>query len=187
MVYSSLVQLVMIEDAAAIAAVVDARSRANVALANKENDKLCRILTTIIIATLIKSSSAGLSLVGYGACLSYNGKGYDFVSSLSGQANDYTTAYNWCLTATSYKSSLVGLSIGNGYWFCHYDNGSIDNIQKTDFIPVASYIDISHPGTGAVDIATGSPAYQCYKNEVCQIDSNCMNSILTFFHGVPNS
>jgi hypothetical protein len=38
MVYSSLVQLVMIDDAAAIAAVVDAKPRAIVASANKEND-----------------------------------------------------------------------------------------------------------------------------------------------------
>jgi hypothetical protein len=40
MVYSSLVQLVMIEDedAAAIAAVVDAKPQANGASANKEND-----------------------------------------------------------------------------------------------------------------------------------------------------
>jgi hypothetical protein len=38
MVYSSLVQLVMIDDAAAIAAVVDAKPRANVVSANKEND-----------------------------------------------------------------------------------------------------------------------------------------------------
>jgi hypothetical protein len=72
--------------------------------------KLYHILATIVIAALVKSSSAGYSLVGKGICTDSSGNWYDR-AVLSGQANDIDAAYNWCKTATAYASKLVGVEI----------------------------------------------------------------------------
>jgi hypothetical protein len=144
-------------------------------------------LLSVLIATLVKSISASYTLVGTGGCLDSAGAFYDLVQMV-GQVQDISAAYNWywCLTATAYSSSLVGVEVGtsNGYWRCAFDNGSINNIKVTDFTPTANggilLVDI---GNGAVASSFGNNDYQCWRNDVCPIYSNCMISFLSFSHG----
>jgi uncharacterized membrane protein len=130
--------------------------------------KLFRVLATINIAAFVKSSSAGYSYVGPGACTDSNGRTYDF-TYLPGQF-DVDAAYNWCLTAAAYTLKLVGVEVdtNNGYWNCAYDGGSIYNIKVTDFNPAAQSITTSagSAGSGAVVSSVGIDGITCYKNLV---------------------
>jgi hypothetical protein len=124
--------------------------------------------------------------VGPGRCQDSSGKDYDYVY-LNNQENNIDAAYNWCISATNYKSKLVGVTIDNyGYWYCWYDNGAIDNTQTTDFKPTAaSGLSKGYSGTGEVMTTNGASDYTCYKNLVRRIDSNCVISSLIFSHGIP--
>jgi hypothetical protein len=134
---------------------------------------LRHILTIINIASLLKSSHAGFIEVGQGTCEALNGHPYDYAGSYEGQTNNITAASDWCLSAVNYTSGLVGINLSPSweYWTCLYDNGSIDNIQKTDFKPDAEFTSKDDEcsdcnGRGAVVGADGNTAYTCYKNEV---------------------
>jgi hypothetical protein len=147
--------------------------------------ELCRILTTIIVASLIKSGSADFSLVEpQGGCQDSSGNFYDIVQSEPWTIDNLSDAIDWCLTATAYASSLVAVEYGNGYWYCSYDNGSIDDIQLVDFSPAGTWKSLSFSGTGAVGGTGNNPPYTCYKNEVRSIDSSCIVSFI-FSHNVP--
>jgi hypothetical protein len=73
----------------------------------------------------------------------------------NGQVNGINTAIDWCLTATEYASSLVGVEIGGGLLGCIYENGSINDIKLTDFSPTATNKITNFSGTGAVAEADG--------------------------------
>jgi hypothetical protein len=175
--------------------------------------KLCHnvvaiIISAIIISALIKSgkadvsllispsptqapattspTKAGFSLVGTGSCRDSKNDWYDF-AKLDNQTNDINAAINWCKTATAYVSSLVGVEIGNGSWFCRYNNGIVDNIQNTDFSPTASDKGNGLVGIGAVNSADGSSGYTCYKHEVRRIDSSCIIYFLSSLTALLNS
>jgi hypothetical protein len=142
------------------------------------------LAATIDIAALVKSVGAAYQNVGMGQCLDSNVNYYDHALSYEGQTNNIDAAYNWCLSATNYKSKLVGVTIAGGIWLCLYDNGAIDNFQTTDFKPTALGFYTSNSGTGAVILATGDNRYTCYRNLVRRIDSNCVISSLIFSHGI---
>jgi hypothetical protein len=74
------------------------------------------LAATIDIAALVKSVGAAYQYVGPGQCLDSSGEHYDY-AYLSGQINNIDAAYNWCLSATNYKSKLVGVTIAGGIWF----------------------------------------------------------------------
>jgi hypothetical protein len=143
------------------------------------------LAATIDIAALVKSVGAAYQVVGPGVCLDSSGKGYDFAKSYGSQINTITAAGDWCTSATNYKSKLVGVTIGNGDWYCWYDKGAIDNTKTTDFKPTASIISRGYSGTGEVMTTYGASDYTCYKNLVRRIDSNCVISSLIFSHGIP--
>jgi hypothetical protein len=132
--------------------------------------------------------SVGFSLVGQGWCRDSNGNYYDYIDLVYGQINDANAAIDWCLTATAYASSLVGVEIEifGATFTCLYDNGSINDIQTTDFSPPAYEYYRGFRGTGAVAGTYYYSVLLCYKNEVRRINSNCMISFLIFSHGVPN-
>jgi hypothetical protein len=56
----------------------------------------------------------------------------------------------------------------------------------TDFKPDANDIRLDFNGTGAAGITDGSTDSSCYKNLVCQIDSNRAILSLIFSHGIPH-
>jgi hypothetical protein len=87
-------------------------------------------------------TKARYSLVGQGQCLDSAGALYDIVVSPILQAPEINAAYNWCLTATAYSSSFVGVEIdtATGNWLCDYDNGSIATIKVTDFTPTLHFV-----------------------------------------------
>jgi hypothetical protein len=143
-------------------------------------------LSCILFATLVKSISASFSVVGAGECVDSAGNLYNSVESSAGQANNIYTAYDWCLTATAYSSSLVGVEIihASGIWVCDYDNnGSIDQIKLTDFTPAASNVNNGGIGSGAVKNTDGDGNYNCWSNDVRPNDSKSMISFLKSSHG----
>jgi hypothetical protein len=138
------------------------------------------LAATIDIAALVKSVGAAYQYVGPGQCLDSSGEHYDY-AYLSGQINNIDAAYNWCLSATNYKSKLVGFDISNVNLVCRYDNGAINNIQNTDFRPTAaSGLSTAYSGTGAVMKLSVYTIASCYKNLVRRIDYNCVISSLIF-------
>jgi hypothetical protein len=135
--------------------------------------KLFRVLATINIAALVKSSSAGYSLVGTEQCLDSFGNPYDHVDR-NLQPHNITAAYEWCLTATAVKSKLVGVEIdnSNGDWYCDYDNGSINSIHEQDFNPHGSFTFKDNSGTGAIASIDSDPTFTCWRNDVRPNNSN---------------
>jgi hypothetical protein len=108
--------------------------------------------------------------VGSGQCLDVNKDYYDvtWVSGLSPPnqttETEINAAIDWCLVATEYISSLVGVSIrtNSRNWACFYENGTIDNLQDE----YLRNMDPDNIGTGAVANSDGDSDYLCYKNAV---------------------
>jgi hypothetical protein len=132
--------------------------------------KLYRIPTTVVIADLVKSVGAAFIYMGEGICADSNGKVYDQVY-LGQKPKDINAAINWCKTATAYIPGLVGVSVGNGWWHCHYDNGSLSSIDpKSEFTPTATVFSVTAIGTGAVATIVAKDLHACFKNEVRTAD-----------------
>jgi hypothetical protein len=135
--------------------------------------KLLPFLATIDIAALVKSESTRYWRVGTGDCLDSSRNSYDYAYR-KGDRNVQIAAYNWCLSAVNYISGLVGgglfdfMNQGTSvYWFCYYDNGTIDNMKNIDFNPEADQIDISKSGIGAIRDADYINSYKdCFSNLV---------------------
>jgi hypothetical protein len=136
--------------------------------------------------TKAPSTTSGFSLVGTGLCLDSKNDWYDY-AYLVNQADDINAAIDWCKTATAYASSLVGVDIGDGIWFCWYNDDSIDNIQNTDFSPTAFSKGTKFVGSGPVISADGSDGFTCYKNEVRRIDCSCTIYFSSSLTALPNS
>jgi hypothetical protein len=147
--------------------------------------KLCCILGIIGITALVKSSSAGF-IVELGLCIGSNGSnetlyGHAYLSGRStSDVIDIDAVIAWCLTATAYVPSLVGVVMGveDGVWGCLYDNGSIDDMEKGDFNPPVEDIWTDGNASGAIVGTIGKTSYLCLKNLVCKINSNGMISFL---------
>lgn len=134
--------------------------------------KLYRIPTTIIIADLVKSVGAAFIYMGVGFCLDSNGNRYDNVYLHPLPSNDFNAAFDWCKTATVYVSGLVGVTIGNGRWYCWYDDGSLSGIYpKNEFTPRPSDLTVNYIGTGAIAGVSNHIGWTCFKNEVRTADT----------------